>query len=225
MSVVGPRPLLVRYLPLYNAHQARRHEVRPGFTGYAQVHGRNAISWEEKFDLDVEYVDHVTFLRDWKIIFATVDIEIGAHVIINLDCTIGHDARIADFVTIYPSVNVSGFVATVILLNAGAGIQLVKLASSCIFLTKPLILKSYVNRNYNIVKIKKTPKNAIPNMWNGLAQHVTVTVSSSIGNVLLTIFTMIYRLKNIAWSRSSLWQILIRNLHGLSLRVRFLIRN
>lgn len=72
MSVVGPRPLLVRYLPLYNAHQARRHEVRPGFTGYAQVHGRNAISWEEKFDLDVEYVDHVTFVRDWKIILQTV---------------------------------------------------------------------------------------------------------------------------------------------------------
>ena len=72
MSVVGPRPLLVRYLPLYNEHQARRHEVRPGFTGYAQVHGRNAISWEEKFDLDVEYVDRVTFLGDWKIIFQTV---------------------------------------------------------------------------------------------------------------------------------------------------------
>lgn len=72
MSVVGPRPLLVRYLPLYNKHQRRRHEVRPGFTGYAQVHGRNAISWEEKFDLDVEYVDHVTFLGDWKIILQTV---------------------------------------------------------------------------------------------------------------------------------------------------------
>lgn len=72
MSVVGPRPLLVKYLPLYNEHQARRHEVRPGFTGYAQVHGRNAISWEEKFDLDVEYVDHVSFLGDWKIIFQTV---------------------------------------------------------------------------------------------------------------------------------------------------------
>ena len=72
MSVVGPRPLLVKYLPLYNKHQARRHEVRPGFTGYAQVHGRNAISWEEKFNLDVEYVDHVTFLGDWKIIFKTV---------------------------------------------------------------------------------------------------------------------------------------------------------
>ena len=72
MSVVGPRPLLVKYLPLYNEHQARRHEVRPGFTGYAQVHGRNAISWEKKFDLDVEYVDHVTFLGDWKIIFQTV---------------------------------------------------------------------------------------------------------------------------------------------------------
>ena len=72
MSVVGPRPLLVKYLPLYNKHQARRHEVRPGFTGYAQVHGRNAISWEEKFNLDVEYVDHVAFFGDWKIIFQTV---------------------------------------------------------------------------------------------------------------------------------------------------------
>ena len=72
MSVVGPRPLLVRYLSRYNAHQARRHEVRPGFTGLAQVHGRNAISWEEKFDLDVKYVDNVSFLGDWKIIFQTL---------------------------------------------------------------------------------------------------------------------------------------------------------
>ena len=72
LSLVGPRPLLVKYLPLYNEHQARRHEVRPGITGYAQVHGRNSISWEEKFDLDVEYVDHITFLGDWKIIFQTV---------------------------------------------------------------------------------------------------------------------------------------------------------
>lgn len=72
MSVVGPRPLLVRYLPLYNEHQARRHEARPGFTGYAQVHGRNAITWEDKFDKDVYYVDHITFLGDWKIIFRTI---------------------------------------------------------------------------------------------------------------------------------------------------------
>lgn len=72
MAVVGPRPLLVRYLSRYNAHQARRHEVRPGFTGYAQVNGRNSITWEDKFDKDVYYVDHVSFLGDWKIIFQTV---------------------------------------------------------------------------------------------------------------------------------------------------------
>ena len=72
MAIVGPRPLLVKYLPFYNEHQARRHEVRPGFTGYAQVHGRNAITWEDKFDKDVYYVDHVSFLMDWKIIFRTV---------------------------------------------------------------------------------------------------------------------------------------------------------
>lgn len=72
LSVVGPRPLLVRYLLLYNEHQARRHEVRPGFTGYAQVHGRNSITWEDKFDKDVYYVEHITFLGDWKIIFQTV---------------------------------------------------------------------------------------------------------------------------------------------------------
>jgi len=72
MSLVGPRPLLVEYLPLYSAEQARRHEVRPGITGWAQVNGRNAISWEEKFKLDVWYVDNQSFGLDLKILFLTV---------------------------------------------------------------------------------------------------------------------------------------------------------
>ena len=72
MSLVGPRPLLQEYLPLYTAHQMRRHEVKPGITGWAQVNGRNAISWEEKFELDVWYVDHRSFLLDLKILRMTV---------------------------------------------------------------------------------------------------------------------------------------------------------
>lgn len=72
MALVGPRPLLVQYLPLYNAHQARRHDVRPGLTGWAQVNGRNAIAWEEKFNLDVEYVEQISFKKDWHIIFLTI---------------------------------------------------------------------------------------------------------------------------------------------------------
>ena len=72
MSLVGPRPLLVEYLPLYSPEQARRHEVRPGITGWAQVNGRNAISWEDKFKLDVWYVDNQSFLLDIKILFLTV---------------------------------------------------------------------------------------------------------------------------------------------------------
>ncbi|MFL2122537.1 sugar transferase [Marinilactibacillus psychrotolerans] len=72
MSIVGPRPLLIQYIDLYNEHQKRRHEVRPGLSGHAQVNGRNAISWEDKFNLDVEYVDNVSFIGDWKIIFLTI---------------------------------------------------------------------------------------------------------------------------------------------------------
>lgn len=72
MSFVGPRPLLVKYLPLYNEEQHRRHDVRPGLTGWAQVNGRNLLSWEDKFEKDVYYVDNVSFLLDLKIIFKTV---------------------------------------------------------------------------------------------------------------------------------------------------------
>ena len=71
MSLVGPRPLLPEYLPLYTTHQMRRHEVKPGITGWAQVNGRNAISWEEKFELDVWYVDHRSFWLDLKILYMT----------------------------------------------------------------------------------------------------------------------------------------------------------
>ena len=72
MALIGPRPLLPQYLPLYSKEQARRHEVRPGITGWAQVNGRNAISWNKKFALDVWYVDHCSFLLDLKIIFLTI---------------------------------------------------------------------------------------------------------------------------------------------------------
>lgn len=72
MSIIGPRPLLVQYLPLYNEVQRHRHDVRPGLSGLAQVNGRNAISWEEKFKLDVKYVNQVSFIGDWKIIFLTL---------------------------------------------------------------------------------------------------------------------------------------------------------
>lgn len=72
MSLIGPRPLLVQYLPLYSKEQARRHEVRPGISGWAQCHGRNAISWTEKFKYDVWYVDHLSFLVDVKIVLLTL---------------------------------------------------------------------------------------------------------------------------------------------------------
>lgn len=72
MSLIGPRPLLVQYLPLYSKEQARRHEVRPGITGWAQCHGRNAISWKKKFELDVWYVDHISFITDCKVILTTI---------------------------------------------------------------------------------------------------------------------------------------------------------
>lgn len=72
MSVVGPRPLRVRYLERYNAHQRRRHEIKPGLSGWAQVHGRNTVSWEDKFDMDVWYVDHISFFLDVKIVVQSV---------------------------------------------------------------------------------------------------------------------------------------------------------
>lgn len=73
MSIIGPRPLLVAYLPRYNEFQHHRHDVRPGLTGYAQAHGRNAVSWEDKFAMDVWYTQHITFLEDVKIIFDTIN--------------------------------------------------------------------------------------------------------------------------------------------------------
>jgi lipopolysaccharide/colanic/teichoic acid biosynthesis glycosyltransferase len=72
MALIGPRPLLPQYLPLYSPEQARRHDVRPGITGWAQCHGRNAISWAEKFKLDVWYVDHISLKTDIRVIFTTI---------------------------------------------------------------------------------------------------------------------------------------------------------
>ncbi len=77
MAIVGPRPLLVQYLPLYNAEQRTRHEVRPGLTGYAQVNGRNAVSWGEKFALDTQYIQEVSFAADIKILLKTVKVVFG----------------------------------------------------------------------------------------------------------------------------------------------------
>lgn len=92
MSIVGPRPLLVGYLPLYNEEQRRRHEVRPGITGWAQCHGRNGISWCEKFKLDVWYVDHCTFITDVRVIFITI-----AKVLRRSDINADGEATIAAF--------------------------------------------------------------------------------------------------------------------------------
>lgn len=77
MSLIGPRPLLTDYLPLYSPEQARRHEVRPGITGWAQVHGRNAISWQKKFEYDVWYVDNISFITDCKIVLTTIKKVVG----------------------------------------------------------------------------------------------------------------------------------------------------
>ena len=92
MSLIGPRPLLVEYLPLYNEEQKRRHEVRPGISGWAQCHGRNAISWREKFKLDVWYVDHISFITDIKVIFCTVK-----KVFLRENINAANDAIVEDF--------------------------------------------------------------------------------------------------------------------------------
>ena len=98
MALIGPRPLLVKYLPLYSKEQARRHEVRPGISGWAQCHGRNAISWTEKFKLDVWYVDHCTLWTDLKVIFITIKKVLGREDIntttgssATMDCFNGHN--------------------------------------------------------------------------------------------------------------------------------------
>lgn len=92
MSIVGPRPLLVQYLPLYNERQCHRHDVRPGLTGWAQVHGRNSISWEEKFNWDVKYVNEISFLNDCRIILQTVSAVLRREGINSAD-----DATMPDF--------------------------------------------------------------------------------------------------------------------------------
>ena len=92
MSLIGPRPLLVQYLPLYSKEQMRRHEVRPGISGWAQCHGRNQISWTEKFKLDVWYVDHLSFMTDVLVIMITIK-----KVIFREDINSDHDATMEDF--------------------------------------------------------------------------------------------------------------------------------
>ena len=92
MALIGPRPLLVQYLPLYSKEQARRHEVRPGISGWAQCHGRNAISWTEKFKLDVWYVDHLSIKTDFKVIFITIK-----KVLCREDINSDNDATMEDF--------------------------------------------------------------------------------------------------------------------------------
>lgn len=87
MSLIGPRPLLVKYLPLYSPEQARRHDVRPGITGWAQCKGRNSISWAEKFKLDVWYVDHCTFITDCKVILYTIRIVLKREGISSATCS------------------------------------------------------------------------------------------------------------------------------------------
>lgn len=92
MSLIGPRPLLVQYLPLYSKEQMRRHEVRPGISGWAQCHGRNQISWTEKFKLDVWYVDHLSFMTDVKVILITIK-----KVLFREDINSDNDATMEDF--------------------------------------------------------------------------------------------------------------------------------
>ena len=92
MALIGPRPLLVQYLPLYNKEQARRHDVRPGITGWAQCHGRNSISWTKKFELDVWYVDHISFITDLKVLLLTIK-----KVLCRADINSDNDATMEDF--------------------------------------------------------------------------------------------------------------------------------
>lgn len=94
MALIGPRPLLVQYLPLYSKEQARRHEVRPGISGWAQVNGRNAISWTEKFKLDVWYVDHCSLITDLKVIFITIKKVLGRE---DINTTTGKSATMEYF--------------------------------------------------------------------------------------------------------------------------------
>ena len=140
MSLIGPRPLLIQYLPLYNEEQKRRHEVRPGISGWAQCHGRNAISWTEKFKLDVWYVDHCTLWTDIKVVWITI-----------MKVLKREDVNNSEALTMYPfdGINlINGNMKNLVIIGAGGmGKELSWFAQSCIGFNKEFIIKGFIDDN------------------------------------------------------------------------------